>query len=182
MAIGITRDLSAIKRFVKEGNVTIYLKQVTSDGTAITTGDGTQWNPLGTMKGTKVDANTTEYSDQDDTGKNVVDEETINNYVITTTLMQRDENTRLVFQNTDGLFYLAALTGATIGTKTEAHVFGVCKVSPKHSYEIGGAAQYEGVTIRTLTNSASLSVTLPTQIGSATLTINIGKMWTTDDV
>lgn len=182
MALGTAADLSAIKRFVKQGERTAWLKESDSAGSPLTTGDGTAWTCIGVTKGTTIDVETNAYTESDDTGGDVVNEEPVKAYKVTTTLLQRDANTRALPINTIGKYYLLALQGNTIGTKTESHAFGVCKFSPKFSYKIGENAQFEGVTISTLTHTASLSITLPTEIGTGTITIPIGQMWATSDI
>jgi hypothetical protein len=185
MALGLTASAQAnyIKRFCK-GNLNLYVKECDSAGTALTAADGTIWQALGIAKGTTVELVTSEYSDTDDSGRKVIDEETIESYDINTTLMQRDENTRQIHQNVAGRYYQVVLQGQTIGTLVEVWAFAPVKISPKFSYNIGDTAQFSSINLSTISNTASISVTLPTTVSSLTtpLTIGISAMAVTDDV
>jgi len=184
MPIGTSANAGAIKRFTKQGTQTLYVKECDKDGTPLTGGDGTIWTCLGISKGTGIDVQTDSYTEMDDTGADVVNEETVKTYEVTTTLLQRDTNTRQLFDNTIGKFYQLAVQGQldAAGTQVEAHAFAVCKISPKYSYKIGEKGQFEGVKISTIKNNATISVTLPTAIGTGTLTIGIGEMWATGNI
>lgn len=181
MALGTSQDVGNIKRYVKSTSATLYLSECDSSGTRLTSGDGTIWVTVGTLKGTKIAASTSDYSDTDDRGIKVVDEETLEGYEISTTLMQRDSASRLMCKNAAGKYYQAVIVGNTIGTKTEAHAFAICRVGQKWDYEIGGTGQISGITIKTVSNPVTLSVTPPTAAGTTAISIAAGDMWGTAD-
>lgn len=180
MALGITASVANIKRFAKDDN-TLYVKETDSAFSPLTTGDGTIWVCLGTMKGTKLDPQIDEYKDKGDGGKITVFEETIEQFVISTTAMQREKATRQLPVNVKDKYYLIAVKGQTVGTKQEAHL--LCgRISQAFSYPIGEVGQMEGLKIVTMNNTATLTATLPTEIGTGTITIPAGQMWATDDI
>jgi len=180
MALGTGASVSSIKRFAKNDN-TIYLKETDSAFTPLTTGDGTVWTLLGTMKGTTLAPMIDEFRDKGDGGKVTVLDPLIEAYKITTTAMQRDKPTRQMHLNTYGKFYQIAAQGQTLGTQTEVHVLcGVVKQG--FSYAMGGEGQFTGIEIETLNNVATISVTLPTAIATATISIPASQMSATDNV
>lgn len=180
MAVGTSPDTAQIKRFCDDDN-TLFVKETDSSFTPLTTGDGTIWTEIGTMKGTTVENNLDEFSDQGDGGKDTVFEETVQNYTVNTTAMQRDKATHELHVNTADKYYQLAVKGKTIGTQTEVHV--LCgKFSKKFGpYAIGGDA-YLPLSFRTLNNTASIDVDIPTAIATATVTIPQNQMWARDDV
>ncbi|MAT39249.1 MAG: hypothetical protein CL946_06570 [Ectothiorhodospiraceae bacterium] len=181
MALGLSPQTDKIKRFAKDDN-TIYVKETDSSFAPLTDGDGTQWICIGTMKGTQLEAAIDEFKDKGDSGKVSVFEETIEQFVISTTAMQRDKNTRQLPVNVKDRFYQIAVKGQQLGTQTEAHAL-VGRISQAFTYALGGEGQLTNVKLVTLHNASSIAVTLPTEIAaSSTITIPLGQMWATDDV
>jgi uncharacterized Zn finger protein (UPF0148 family) len=183
MALGLAVDKAAIKKFVNSAQgATLYLKECDSDGSPLTTGDGTIWQAVGITKGTRMEPTVAEEIQTDDRNLTVAKDVTVQDFKITTTLMQRDDASRQMTINAQGSYYQVALAGQKIGTTQEAHAFPICQISPKFTYNIGDAGHIEGVEITTLANDTSVSVTLPTEIGTGTITVLAGKMWGTTDL
>jgi hypothetical protein len=181
MALGLTAQRDMIKRFAKDDN-TIYVKETDASFTPLTSGDGLVWTCLGTMKGTRIESAIDEFKDKGDGGKVTVFEETVEQFVITTTAMQRDKATRELPINVKDKFYMIAVKGQQLGTSVEAHAL-VGRISQAFAYDLGGDGQLTGLKIVTLNNAASVDVELPTEIAaSTTITIPAGQMWATDDV
>jgi hypothetical protein len=181
MALGLSTQRDKIKRFAKDDN-TIYVKECDSTFTPLTSDDGLIWICLGTMKGTRLESSVDEFKDKGDGGKVTVFEETVEQFVITTTAMQRDLATRQLPVNVKDRFYLIAVKGQQLGSSVEAHAL-VGRISQAFSYELGGEAQLTGLKIVTLNNPAAVDVELPTEIAaSTTIQIPAGQMWATDDV
>ncbi len=181
MALGVSSQRDKIKRFSKDDN-TLYVKETDSTFTPLSTGDGMQWICLGTMKGTRLESSVDEFKDKGDGGKMTVHEETIEQYTISTTAMQRDKATRQLPLNSKDRFYLIAVKGQQLGTAVEAHAL-TGKISQSFSYELGGDAQLTGLKIVTINNPAAVTVDLPTDIAAtASIVIPAGQMWATDDV
>lgn len=183
MALGTTRSFTTIKPNVKKGTPTIHLKECDATGTALTTGDGTVWTAIGTTINTTLIVETTPTQVQDDTGANVVDSESITTAKLTFDLPQRDSATRNLFENADGKFYQVFVIGAETSSSTvEAHALAIGKIAQAVNYTIGSEGRHTGVEIRTIQNSASVSITGPTAYVTGTVTVNKGRMHGTGDV
>lgn len=182
--LGLSADISKIKRFAKNDN-TIYVKECNSSGVVLTAaGSDSVWVCLGTLKGSQIEPITDTFIDKGDSGKRTVYDETVEAYEVTTTLMQRDENSRMVEINSAGKYYQIAIKGATLGASQEVWA-GFGKFSLKWGpYVFGGEGQITNMKLVTLSNAATVTVVLDSLVLTATATLVIppNQMVITDDV
>jgi len=121
------------------------------------------------------------FTQVDDTNADVVNEDALKTYEITTTMLQRNAASRNFTENAQGKFYQCVAQGAEIGTLTEFWAFAICKVGLGFTYKVN-TGQIEGVKISTISNSAAITVTPPTTLTAGTLTINAGAMKASSDL
>lgn len=180
MAIAITDNLETLKRFV-ETDFPLRARECDANGSPLTTGDGTQFVSLGAIKQLDLNEILDEFKDKGASGNVVQHEAKVEQYELPVTLHQRDKQSRLLTRNAEGKYYQFAVHGATLGTQTEFHVaFG--KIMPGFQYPMTGEGKLSGIKIVTISNTAAISVTLPTDWATGTITIAARKMWNTDDV
>jgi hypothetical protein len=180
MSIGITNNRAAQKRYAATDYL-VMVKETDSSGSPLTTGDGTQWNTLGAIKDPNFSEVLDEFKDKGASGVVSTHEIKVEQYELAVTLMQRDENSRKLTTNALDKFYQVAIKGATLGTQTEFHAMWG-KIMPGVQYAIGGDGQLTGIKLVTISNSAAITVALPTDWVTGTITLAQGVPWNTDDL
>lgn len=181
MAIAVTHDRDWQKRFA-ESDYLVKVKECDSDGSPLTDGDGTQWSSIGACKDIDIKELLDEYKDKGASGKISQDEETVEQYEVPLTLMQRDAQSRNLTKNARGRYYQVAIQGVTVGTETEYHVFGIARIKGPFSYGPGQEGKISGIKLVSVYNEAAISVTLPTDWVTGTITVSAGDMWASEDL
>ena len=180
MAIGITNDRTVQKRYAKDDYL-VMVKETDSDGSPLTSGDGTQWNTIGAIKEPVLTEVPDEFKDKGASGVVSTHEIKVEQNELSLTLMQRDAASRKLTTNALDKYYQIAIQGATLGTQTEYHAMWG-KIMPGATYNIGGDGQLSGIKIVTISNSAAITVTLPTSWTTGSLTLAAGSPWNTNDI
>ena len=183
MGLGLTARKGAIKKHINRLKYPLYLKECDEDGTALTTGDGTIWTCVGITQGIQVASIVSEEQQIDDRNVIVDHDSNTQGYDITFSLMQRDAASRNFTRNAEGKYYQAVMPGQVVdGTLQEVNVFAVCKVSPSFTYTAGGDGHITNLSIKTISHDDTITITLPTEVGTGSISIAPGKMMAAEDI